>query len=379
MIALFVIAALAPLALWDGDGCRRCDYRGMVRCSAHPEYEGGVLFCSVATACTACGGSLLVDCPHCEGGPDTAAAAARLDVIAKWAPTGKLDEVLGRTLPRIETERFNLVIETGELKEGKKKVDQHQIAHHVANDVQAVEKLMEPHFQVRAGDYRSRMRMWIWQNPKDHALAMEKFLGSTATGDFKILGMNPVFSVWIEKPHFDEVPEVRSLFAHNAAHMLLSNLHEPEWVGDIGGGWFDAAVGHWYEYAVFGRTVNYCIEEATLSENYFNGQWRAAIRKRLEMEKEPFLPTLIAKNTGGMRQSEHALCWSFYDFLVANHPAALRPIAEDLKKKRPTREIFHERLGMDVLAAEAAWRAWVPTVYPIKGDEPKKSGEDDER
>jgi hypothetical protein len=300
-------------------------------------------------------------------------ATERLEVIAEWAPLGKLDGLYGRTLPRLETERFNLLIETGELREGKKKKDQHEIGHLVATDVQAVERLMAPHFQVREGDYRSRMRMWIWQSSGDHALAMEKFLGSTATGDFKILGMNPVFSVWTEKPHFDEVPEVRTLFAHNAAHMLLSNLHQPEWIGDIGGGWFDAAVGHWYEYAVFGRTQNYCIEEATLSENYANGQWRAAIRKRLESEKEPFLPALIAKNTGAMRQSEQALCWSFYDFLVAKHPDALRGIAEDLKQKKPTRSVLQERLGMDVLAAEAAWRMWVPTVYPTKGDEPRST------
>jgi hypothetical protein len=363
--------ALCGLALAGADGCRRCEQRGMIPCAAHPEYEGGVLFCSVAAACTACGGSLLVDCKYCEGGPDTAVAAERLAVIQKWAPTGKLDELFGRTLPRFETERFHLVIETGELREGKKKVDQHQIGHHVAADVQAVERLMAPHFQVKEGDYRSRMRMWIWTSAKDHALAMEKFLGSTATGDFKILGMNPVFSVWTEKPHFDEVPEVRSLFAHNAAHMLLSNLHQPEWIGDIGGGWLDAAIGHWYEYAIFGRTTNYCIEEATLPESYENGQWRAAIRKRLESEKEPFLPVLITKNTGAMRQSEQALCWSFFDWLVANHPAVLRGIAEDLKQKKPTRSVLQERLGMDVLAAEAAWRAWVPAVYPTKGDVPR--------
>jgi hypothetical protein len=330
-----------------------------------------VLYCSVAAACTACGGSLLLDCPHCEGGPDTAIAAERLAVIAKWSPTSKLDELFGRTLPRFETERFHLVIDTGELKEGKKKVDEHQIGHHVAADVQAVERMLEPHFQVKEGDYRSRMRMWIWKSSQDHALAMEKFLGSTATGDFKILGMNPVFSVWTERPHFDDVPRVRSVFAHNAAHMLISNLYQPEWVGDIGGGWLDAGVGHWYEYALFERTTNYCIEEATLPQPYENGQWRAAIRKRLERESEPFLPTLFTKNTGALTQPEQALCWSFFDFLVAEHPDALRPILADLKQKKPPRSVLQERIGIDVLAAEAAWRAWVPTVYPIKGDVPR--------
>jgi len=215
------------------------------------------------------------------------------------------------------------------------------------------------------------MRMWIGNRPEDHRTAMTNFLHSTSTGDFKMLGKDPVFSVWTERPLFDEVPEVRTLFAHNASHMLLSNMNAPLWFGDTGGGWFDAAVGHWYEYDLFERTSNYCIEEANFSENYANGQWRSAIRKRLSKEDEPMLPGLLVHNTGGLLQSQQALCWSFYDYLVANHPAALRPILDDLKIRRENREIFQERLGMSVIEADAAWREWVPTVYPTKGDKPR--------
>ena len=157
--------------------------------------------------------------------------------------------------------------------------------------------------------------------------------------------------------------------------MLLSNMKAPLWFGDTGGGWFDAAVGHWYEYEHFGRTANYCIEEASIAENYEDGQWRAAIRKRLGKEDEPLLPGLLEHNTGGLRQSDQALCWSFYDYLVAEHEGALRPILDDLKARRENREIFQERLGMTVLEADAAWREWVPTVYPTKGDEPRDPDE----
>ena len=73
-------------------------------------------------------------------------------------------------------------------------------------------------------DYFSKMRMWIWKNPDDHQNVMAKFLGSSSTGDFKMLGKDPVFSVWTEK-EFGTVPGVRRLFTHNATHMLLSNLY----------------------------------------------------------------------------------------------------------------------------------------------------------
>jgi hypothetical protein len=353
-------------------GCLRCDHHGMEACENHIELERAGVLCSIAAACELCGGSLLVDCRYCTGGPDTAVDLEKRAAILAWLEETPLEKHFGRDLPRVETEHFELVIDTGELREGKKKVDAHTLSHRVADDVERVAELMAEHLQVKQGDYHSKMRMWIWKSVEDHGTAMAKFLGSTGTGDFKILGGKPVFSVWTEKPHFDEVPEVRSLFAHNAAHMLLSDVIHPMWFGDVGGGWFDAAVGHWYEYAIFERTSNYCIEEATLSGNYANGLWRAAIRSRLRKETEPLLPGLLAQNIGAMRQSDQALCWSFYDFLVAEHPQALRPIVADLKKRRPAREIFTERLGMSVIEADAAWREWVPTVYPTKGDEPKQ-------
>ena len=124
---------------------------------------------------------------------------------------------------------------------------------------------------------------------------MTEFLHSTSTGDFKMLGLNPAFSAWTEPPNLDEVPEVRSLFAHNAPHLLLSDFVRPLWVGDMGGGWLDAGAGHWYEYELFERTTHYCIEEATAPGGYEKGRWRAPVRKRLERETEPQLPRLLAK------------------------------------------------------------------------------------
>lgn len=380
MIPGMVLAPLllALVAQGPGEGCLRCDHRGVVPCEEHSEewrdMESRVEYCSVAAACEACGGTMLVDCKYCKEGPESRPNEERRRLIQAWLKTTSLEEYVGRPLPRVETEHHRLVVDTGVVRDGSKKVDEHTLIHLIADDVEHVARSIGEHYRVEPRDYSSKMRMWIWKDPADHARAMERFLHSRSTGDFKMLGRAPVFSVSIEPPNFDSVSEIRSVFAHNSAHMLISNLVRPLWFGDLGGGWLDAGAGHWYEYEIFGRSTNFCIEEATLVEDYENGQWRAPIRRRLAKEEEPFLPRLVGMSTAAMTQSEQALCWSFYDFLVAEHADALRPILEDLKQKKEARDVFPERLGMGVLEAEAAWREWVAATYPTRGDKPRGSG-----
>ncbi len=379
LLPLLLSLAVSAPGPSDG-GCPKCDYRGVTPCSAHgdvsPTDEERVLFCSSAAACPACGGTFWVDCARCDGGPRSAEVERRRAEIEAWRKPDALESYLGRSVPRVETARFALVVDVEELPDGRKKLSGHVLAHAIAGDVEHVAARVAEHYQIQPGDYRAKMRMWLWSTLDEHQHAQKQFLGTVTTGDFKVLGPNPVFSVWTERPFFDDAPKVRTLFAHNAAHMLLSNAIAPVWVGDVGGGWLDAGIGHWYEYELFGHTQNYCIEEATDPSNWENGVWRAALRRRLEKEKEPFLPGLMGKNTGAMSQREQALCWSFHDFLVARHPAALRAILADIKKRaRPAREILAQHLGLDVLEAEQAWRAWVAEIYPVKGDEPRGSGE----
>jgi hypothetical protein len=375
LLALALLLALPPQGI---TGCRKCDKTGTIPCENHTdeihELEQDVLFCSVAAACESCSGALLVDCPRCEGGPTSERIAARPALVAEWMQPTPVEAFLERSVPRFETERFELIIETGTRRNGRKKVDEHTLGHWIARDLQKTTALVEEHYDAGSEDYDTKMRMWIWQDPKVHQSVMVEFLHTSSTGDFAILGRNPMFAVWTESPQFDTAPKIRSLFVHHAGHLLTSNMLVPLWVGDIGGGWLDGAVGHWYEYAAFERTTNYCIEEATVLTSFGkNGEWRAAIRKQLSKVDERQLPRLITMLVGAMSAGDQALCWSFYDYLVATHRDAMRTILGDLKRKRPTREIFAEHLELSVFEAEAAWREWVTKVYPTQGDKPRSA------
>ncbi|HRV80904.1 MAG: hypothetical protein H6830_06695 [Planctomycetes bacterium] len=413
----------AQASAQDLKGCKRCDQQGVVPCKQHDaelrEHEGHVLFCSVIAACPDCGGSLWVDCDRCDGGPKSAEVEARRAEIAAWAAADPMAEYLKRSVPRVETTHFELIIDTGTLKEGKKKVDGHILMHRVAEDVEEVARLVDQHYGLgeakareasRGGlagmapdsgesggaepggsdaggpvanpsagatpvsdlqpGYFGKMRMWIWNNPDDHRTVMRDFLHSGASGDFKMLGKDPIFSVWTEG-QFKTVPAVRMLFAHNASHMLVSNLYKELWVGDLTGGWFDAGLGHWYEYELFGLSLNACIEEANVLKQYHGGQWRAALRKDLGPDASYVLPKLLPMNTGAMTLEEQALCFSFYDWLVHEHVDLVPAILRGLKRERPARELLMELLGKSLFAMEDDWRAWVQASYPVKDPKPK--------
>ncbi|MFT7487490.1 MAG: hypothetical protein ACI9F9_003351, partial [Candidatus Paceibacteria bacterium] len=218
-LLLVSILFLPSLPREDDDGCRRCDHRGVVACTEHTkeilEHEAEVLFCSVIAGCELCSGALLIPCKHCDGGPDNHLIPERQAEVLEWMKEQPMADFLGRPVPTVELERYELVIDTGPLKLGKKTIDGHVIMHRVASDVKEVARLIGEHFLIKGSearaladergeknvsrDYGNKMRMWIWNDPKDHQRVMAEFLGSSSTGDFKLLGRAPVFSVWTEE------------------------------------------------------------------------------------------------------------------------------------------------------------------------------------
>ncbi len=371
---LLLLPAQEPPAL---EGCKRCDHRGVRDCERHPdllrELDGTVILRdSLAARCPDCGGSLLVDCPKCDGGPESARREARRAELQAWLRIPhRVEQILGRPLHRIETPRFRLIVDVESLRAGRRKVEGPLFACVLARDLEATAQRLDADFGFAPEDYRSPMRMYFWGRREDHALVMEKFLFSSKTGDFKFLGKDPLFSVWTADPTFgNEAGAIHSLAVHNAPHMLISNAVFEQWFGDMGAGWLDAGPAHYYEELLFGRSVNYCVDETYEIPNWKDGIWRAALRRRLEREDAALLPALLRKQTGELRDDEHALCWSLFDWLAHEHPEVLRPFVEGAKRRKPARELFREGLGLDVAGAEEAWRAWVAESYPRK--EPRR-------
>lgn len=351
-------------------GCRRCDHRGVVDCGEHDEELRALephVFCNVNAACVDCGGALVIDCEKCDGGPENAAMEARRAELAAWAAQKhEVEGFVERALLRIDSPHLELLGSIDELQLTKKKrIGGHRFLHWLARDGEKAAVLIEQHYGAKREDFKAAQRLWFWQEMEDHKRIMADYLGSGGSGDFKALGRAPLFSVCTSDEVFgNDATALLTLGVHNVTHMMLSNHKREEWIGDLGAGWFDAGAAHWYEEKVFGIHRHYCVDEAPLPYDWNEGMWRAELRKLLDKEKDSILPALVRKQTGELRDYEHAQSWSVYDWLVATKPEALAPMLAGLKDRQPSRDLFQELLEMNLIEAEQAWRAWVDENYP---------------
>jgi hypothetical protein len=369
---LLLVAVLALPQEAAPAGCRTCKQRGVTDCPNHEdewrEVERAVR-CTVAAECAKCGGALVLDCPKCEGGPESAAADARRAELAAWrAERLPVEEALGRAVLRVEAQHVHLAAEIGTLKDGTRKVSGHQFLHALARDAERAAEMVAEHYGiVRETDYKAPMRLWFWQDRDTHLKVMREHMKISGSGDVKMLGRKPSFSVWTADEAFgDRYVVLLTLGVHNLVHMLQSNVWDEIWIGDQGAGWFDGGAAHWYEEKIYARARHYCIDEAASPPNWENGVWRAAIRALLAKREAAIFPELMRKQTGEMTPEEHALSWSVYDWLVAEHPAALTPLLKALKARKPAREALPESAGLGIIEAELAWREWVEKTYPAR-------------
>jgi hypothetical protein len=380
LLFALLLAPLADLQTADAPvGCRSCKQRGVLDCARHDEEMRALeptVYCSAAAACPDCAGALRVDCPKCPGGPESAAMEARRAELAAWlaaSGTHAAEAALGRPVLRIESPHLQLAAEIGALKDGKKKVDGHRFLHHLARDGERAAAMLAEQYGIeRARDYRAAMRLWFWQDAQTHATLMREVLKSGSTGDFKLLGRKPVFSVCTSDEVFeDDYTRLLTLGTHNLVHMLQSNVWDEEWIGDQGGGWFDSGAAHWVEERIYGQVRHYCIEEAGSPPDWEGGVWRAAVRAWLAKRDDAVLPALVRKQTGEMMPEEHALAWSFYDWLATTRPQTPAPLLRALKQRTAARDALPEHAGIGLVEAEQEWRAWVEATYPAREKKPR--------
>ncbi len=360
----------------DG-GCRACDMRGVRACKEHPAdldaFEKEVRFCSVAARCAECSGALTLDCGKCTDGKDSPGREKREEACRRWLEAGcDPEKAFARPLVRVETEHFEVIIDA-ELKEGSKTYSAHEFAHLVARELEAMAKTLDEHYDATANSYSGRTRIWYWAALEDHAKVNREIFGRNIESAMKFYTPKPASSAWTGGAGLEgKALNVAMNAVHVAAHLMMSAMFRAEWLNDKKAGWFDEGAGHWYEDMRFQRTATYCIDEANSDLDWKGGQWRVAIKDWLRKRRDPILPALTQKLSGTLWPEEHGLSWSLYDWVVAVHRDALKPLLMGYKDGKETRDLFRAHLNLTIPQAEEAWRAWVESTYPERDPKVRK-------
>lgn len=384
LLALFAAVPLPAQEEAPDGGCRSCAMSGVRECKQHPaelaEFERGVRYCSVAARCPDCGGALTVDCGRCADGPESPRREGRIEACKRWLEAGcDPEKIFARPLVRVETEHFEIVLDAP-LKEGSRTLDPHEFAHHLARELEALAATLDAHYGATANSYSGRTRIWYWREAADHARVSREIFGRNVESAMKFYTRSPASSAWTGDRGLEgKALNVAMNACHVAAHLMMSSLFRQEWLNDKKAGWFDEGAGHWYEEHRFQRTATYCMDEANADLDWKGGQWRVAIKDWLAKKTDPILPELVQKLPGTLWPEEHGLSWSLYDWVVAEHPQALKPLLMGFKDGREPRDLFREHLGLTVPEAEAAWRAWVAATYPARDPKARKKLTDNSR
>jgi hypothetical protein len=326
-----------------------------------------VLFCSFLDGCALCGGTGWLDCDRCES-PEAEArnAKKRAALPAVAAGLKPLDEAMKRPLRKAESPHFVLVWEVDELKVDKRRLDAHELLHLYVRRMEELYAAYTTTFGVADTDFKEKSKLFVWSYLPDHLEASKVFCGNSAERGVKLMGGSTAYSVAGIKRFFKDDEALHRNLVHSTAHLLLSHQRPSNWIGQIKGGWADAGVAHWFEDKFFGICDNYCYQEVDTMADFKGGVWRPAVRKLVALGEASPVAVVMQKNTTVLAPSEHALAFSYVDFLIATDAAKTNRLLMRLREKVETRDAMQEHFGWNLLQFEAAWKAWVLETYPAR-------------
>jgi len=150
---------------------------------------------------------------------------------------------------------------------------------------------------------------------------------------------------------------------------LLSNAAPEAWLGNLGHGWVDEGVAHWFEDKVTGKCTNFCYEEVGIhaGATFKGGRWRVPVRRWVEEGGLVPFATVAALNTDQLRGQHHAQAFAYVDFLLQRYGGkAFVEMVRLLKRRKPTREALRKSTGLNPLTFDDAFATWVKEHYPLQ-------------
>jgi len=368
-----MLAALALLALAVPSGavedCRKCGDLGVLACPSCAkdpcESERGYLFCSVAAECPDCRGTGLVPCERCEAEPeqDLDAQAA---LVSAWLETVRaVDGFMEKDLHHAESAHFVLTWDVPRI-DLKRAGEPHPAMHVYLDRLEDLWQAFGSDLGADDGDFRAKTRVMIWSRQGDQERASLHYTLQTSSTESKLMGAAPVVSIFYDKGYLHEDSELHQAVVHQTVHCLLSNVYDGIWPGNIGGGWIDEGLAHWYETELFGGVRHYCYVESDSIRSFKFGRWEPEVRIAVDRDEQLGLLSVTGRNTVDMTPEERMFAWSYVDFLLRARPGSIGPLARSVKQKQSLKTALQESLGVTPFELEQQWKEWVVSTYSPK-------------
>lgn len=355
----------------DGPVCKKCQSEGRRPCSEHERdecsLEDSVIFCSDVANCTSCGGTGYVDCEFCDHEVvQDRLAKRRTEIVRRAEQNAWLAKELGREVRFAETDHFIIIWEMEDMKVDKVRKSPHQMLHITADRMEVLFDLYLEKLGARAGDFAEKPLVAIWWFPGDQRDASSRLCGSTSDLGVKLYGAKPRYSCCGNKQHFKDDEALHRSLVHNVAHILLSHQRPSYWIGNDRKGWADAGVAHWFEFEISGSCNNYCYEEANTKRDFKGGKFKLGVRKLVALDKQASMSSVMQKQTTELTPEEHALAFSYIDYLMQKDGKALNRLLAQLRQRIETRDALQDTFGISILEFEGLWKAWVLETYPTR-------------
>jgi hypothetical protein len=359
--------------------CTACAGRAEIACKKHGkdgEIEVGVVHCSVAADCKACGGTLRTDCRACVDAAVDASALARRALVQDWlrARRTSVDALSDGKTPLLhaKTAHVDMTFSIRPLTVGRTRLDTHEAMHLYLRRVDELRTLFMKTFELTDEDFTARLQLFLFADAVDHQRISPHVANGGGTGiSRKWMGVQAVLSLYHDQRTMPGDEGLHRSIVHNVTHLLLSNVTPEYWLGNRKSGWVDEGVAHWFEELVTGKCTNYCYEEVALTPGagFKGGRWRVPIRRLVDGvggKLRPFAE-LATKNTDQLDWQDHAHAFACVDFLIRTYGGkAFAGMVRDLKRDLATRDAIEKAFGLTMLTFDEAFAKYVKANYPLQ-------------
>ncbi|MFN0205717.1 MAG: hypothetical protein ACKVS6_05330 [Planctomycetota bacterium] len=351
-------------------GCQRCKFTGTLPCPKHTKaaikMEAESIFCSIAARCEQCKGLFKIDCKDCKDNDGEASLETQAADAQRWIEKQQVFEknMGGLARGRVITKRFDMTFEVEHLTIGMRQVEQHELLHLYASRMESLLADFNDVLGTKDFDHKcQRYLVMVWKNFLDNKEAAGRYADSGGAGSgVKLLGHRGVYTTWRDKGTMPQDDDLHRNLVHNVTHLLLADLFDGIWIGNRKAGWLDEGLAHWFEEKYFGICTNFCYQEQNTNFDFKGGKWKQPVRTLAENGKMPPFSETGDKMSDQLTTQEHALAFSYVDFLIARDAKLIPKMVQLYQKKKATREAL-EPFGLSMLEFEKEWKKWVLATY----------------